>query len=394
MTYEELEEILLNDKPSDILRNRDEELFELIPELRICKGFDQNNEWHIYDVFEHILHVVDNVKPNLIIRLAALFHDVGKPLSYVEDELGFGHYYGHWNKSKDIFEKFIEKQNVGIDVKIMASKLIEYHDINFTKLDEDEIVRIISKFDIKSIKLLYEFKKADLLAQNSKYHYISDTFGEQEEKLINIRKSILPKRITIEDKEEFLRQISKDVDFASDDYIDYIDYLRDFSQSNEVYALAPVQIGIPKRIIYIRNTTSDMTKNSDEDYNEEIVYINPTIKNMYGHTEFLEACASCKYSDGNYIAGVVDRPYKIDIEYYDINGEKHSKTIEGFEATVFSHEYDHLNGVLHMDRLSFASLMTLEEMREYRTNNPYRIINKEDDFLYKEVYYSESNRIR
>jgi len=26
------------------------------------------------------------------------------------------------------------------------------------------------------------------------------------------------------------------------------------------------------------------------------------------------------------------------------------KTIEGFEATVFSHEYDHLNGILHMDK--------------------------------------------
>ena len=192
------------------------------------------------------------------------------------------------------------------------------------------------------------------------------------------------KRITIEDNEEYLRQISLDVDIEKDDYKKYIEYLREFCVNSEVYALAPVQVGIPKRIIYIRNTTTDMTKNNDNTYSEDIVYINPVIINMYGHTQFLEGCASCKYSNGDYITGVIDRPYKIDIDYYDINGNKQSKTIEGFETTVFCHEYDHLNGILHMDRIKDFSLMKLDKMREFRTNNPYKIIDKDKPFSYDE----------
>ncbi len=103
-----------------------------------------------------------------------------------------------------------------------------------------------------------------------------------------------------------------------------------------------------------------MTKNNDKSYNEEIVYINPIIKKIYGHTRFLEGCGSCRDSDGNYVTGVIDRPYKIEIEYYDVSGKNHNKVIEDFESTIFCHEYDHLNGILHMDRIKDSFLMTLE----------------------------------
>lgn len=193
------------------------------------------------------------------------------------------------------------------------------------------------------------------------------------------------KRITIKDNEKYLRQVSQDVDFLHDNYKKYIEDLRVFCQSEEVYALAPVQIGIPKRIIYIRNTTSDMSKNSNISYNEEIVYINPVIKKMYGHTKFLEGCASCEYIDGHFVVGELDRPYKIDIEYYDLNGNKQNKLIEGFESTIFCHEFDHLNGILHMDRTLKTSVMTLDEMREYRLNNPYKIISENEEFFYSDI---------
>ena len=61
MNIEELYEILVSDRPSKKLRYNEEELFELIPELAACKGFDQNSKWHPYDVYEHILHVVDGM---------------------------------------------------------------------------------------------------------------------------------------------------------------------------------------------------------------------------------------------------------------------------------------------------------------------------------------------
>lgn len=193
------------------------------------------------------------------------------------------------------------------------------------------------------------------------------------------------KRITIEDNKEYLRQISTDIDFKKDDLNKYLKDIKEFCEHSELFALAPVQVGIPKRIIYVRNTSQDMTKNLNSLYNEDIIYINPVIKKMYGHTKFLEGCGSCKFSDDTYITGVLDRPYKIEIEYFDINANKNTKTIEGFETTVFCHEYDHLNGILHMDRINETYKMTLEEMRIYRTNHPYEIISKDEIFSYDDI---------
>ena len=50
MTYNDLIEILLSDDVYDRLKQNEEEVFLLFPELKICKGFEQNNDWHIYDV--------------------------------------------------------------------------------------------------------------------------------------------------------------------------------------------------------------------------------------------------------------------------------------------------------------------------------------------------------
>lgn len=187
------------------------------------------------------------------------------------------------------------------------------------------------------------------------------------------------KRKTIENDEEYLRQKSLPVDLKNDNIEEILAILKEFCNENSVFALAPVQIGIPKRIIYIKNSSSDMNKNFTEGYDESIIYINPKIINSYGTTYFLEGCASCKYEKNGesiYYVSLIKRPYKIDVEYQDINGNKKFKTIEGFEATVFSHEYDHLNGILHIDFAREVIEMNSSEMKDYRTKHPYNIISK------------------
>lgn len=187
MDLEELYQILLTDKPSSILKNREKELFYLIPELEKCKGFDQNNDWHIYDVYEHILHVVDNVNQNLVIRLAALFHDIGKPFSYTEDENGVGHFYGHWEVSQRIFIEFANKYNIDVYIRDNVSQLIYFHDINLSKLDSVELIKIIDIFDNAGIMQLFDLKKADLLAQNKKYNYILNEYNIQKKKILQLK---------------------------------------------------------------------------------------------------------------------------------------------------------------------------------------------------------------
>lgn len=186
-------------------------------------------------------------------------------------------------------------------------------------------------------------------------------------------------RKTIEHDEEYLRQISEDIDFENDNYLEIIDKLKDYCEEHVCYSLAPVQIGIPKRVIYIKNTTQNTETNDIEGYNEKIVYINPVIVKETGKTKFLEGCESCIYLKDNqmiYYVCEVERPYSIEIEYYDISGNKKIKTIKGFEATVFYHEYDHLNGILHIDKSNNVREMTMDEMKAYRKEHPYEIISE------------------
>lgn len=191
----------------------------------------------------------------------------------------------------------------------------------------------------------------------------------------------MDKRKTIENDEPFLRQVSTPVDFIKDDYKKYVRELKEYCESHAVYAMAPVQIGIPKRMIYFKNTTEDMSKNMEKNYNEEIVLINPSIIKMAGHTRFLEGCESCL----NFV-GVIDRPYSVEVKYFDKEGKEHQETFDGFKATVFCHEYDHLNGVLHIDLTDNIMQMSLKEKSEYRRKNPQKVLSKFGEFPFVDRY--------
>ena len=184
MDIKELYDILLSEKPSEEIKNNEKKIFELIPELEVCKGFNQNNPWHIYDVYDHIMHVVDNVDNNIIIRMAALFHDIGKPNTYTEDENKIGHFYGHYIESVKIFDAFSKRNNLNEDIVSSVKKLIFYHDKNIGKCNDEELKELSNIFTLDEIRMLFQLKKADLLAQNKKYHYILENYEVEEKELL------------------------------------------------------------------------------------------------------------------------------------------------------------------------------------------------------------------
>lgn len=173
---------------------------------------------------------------------------------------------------------------------------------------------------------------------------------------------------------EWLRQVSREVDLSTEDITEDLKILEEYCLGHGVFAMAAVQLGIPKRLVYIKNT--DLEKIDDEEWNEATVLVNPVIKTREGLTQYWEACASCLDN-----MGLVLRPYKIEIEYLDIYGNKQEMMFEGFPATVFSHEYDHLDGVLHMDKAIEVLVMEKEERKEFRKEHPYEVFSKEGDFL-------------
>ncbi|MBQ2872887.1 MAG: peptide deformylase [Bacilli bacterium] len=205
------------------------------------------------------------------------------------------------------------------------------------------------------------------------------------------------KAITIEDNEKYLRQISETVDIKNDKEIEKdIKVLEEFCKENEVMAMAAIQLGIPKRIVYLKNTnidiinklqTNEATEN-EEKYNESRVLINPIIKKREGLTEYWEACASCLDNFGRVL-----RPYKIYLEYTDINGNKQESTFEGFESTVLSHEMDHLDGILHMDIAEEVKIMNKEERKKWRQQNGYKIISQTGDYKKEKMLYKQKENI-
>ncbi len=180
--------ILLSEKPSEQIIKNEEFVFSLIPELKLSKGFNQNNKWHIYDVYNHILRVVDGVPSDLSLRLSALFHDIGKPFAYYEDEQGQGHFHGHWIKSQEIFLNFAKDNNLDAELSMIVSKLVFYHDLNIGKLDGDSLVNFVNELGGENIEKYFFLKRSDLLAHSPLAHYKLDEYDKQEAAMLKLRK--------------------------------------------------------------------------------------------------------------------------------------------------------------------------------------------------------------
>ena len=89
------------------------------------------------------------------------------------------------------------------------------------------------------------------------------------------------------------------------------------------------------------------------------VVINPEIKFLTpDEVAFWEGCLSVPD-----LRGLVPRPGKLRLTAYDRQGKKLELEAEGFAATVLQHEYDHLDGILFLDRM--PDMKRLSFTREY-----------------------------
>lgn len=200
------------------------------------------------------------------------------------------------------------------------------------------------------------------------------------------------KLVTIKEDEAFLRQISKEVVFPDAELAQDFADLKEYTLANKVFAMASVQIGIPKRLIFVKNTDPN---DRSENGTNHITMVNPVILSKKGKTEFLEGCQSCL----QYWA-VVERPYEIVVRFQDLNGAEHTEKFEGFSATVLSHEIDHLDGILHMDRAEeIIEVDKLEKdmRKQFVGKYPYKILSKDCPFEYgpiKNFIQNPNNKIK
>ncbi|MCP5470439.1 MAG: peptide deformylase [Chlamydiales bacterium] len=128
--------------------------------------------------------------------------------------------------------------------------------------------------------------------------------------------------------------------------------------------LAAPQIGIPLQIILVDTLISPEQK----DFSHPLdVFINPKITWISDEIEeYREGC----YSTGT-LSGKVPRSKQIRLEAYNRFGEMVELEAEGYNARIFQHEVDHLNGLRFPDRMTnFNNLHWVEEdeIEEYRAN--------------------------
>ena len=187
---EEFRKILTCGEPVfDIFMRYSDVICFIVPELAMCYKFNQNNRYHTHDVYEHILHVVDNCKTNKFeIKMAALLHDIGKPNCYSEDKNGFGHFYGHPEVSGIIANSVLSSDfRVTSDERDLILKLVENHDMPLAETRKS-IRRAMLKFGVDFLNDFFILKQADMddhIYPDDKYITTTDNFKSIMQELIN-----------------------------------------------------------------------------------------------------------------------------------------------------------------------------------------------------------------
>ncbi|MDD2942691.1 MAG: HDIG domain-containing protein [bacterium] len=97
------------------------------PELFAFKKFEQN-KFHSDDLFVHTLKVISKTSPNLVLRLAALLHDVGKPTTLtIDPDTGDRHFYRHESVGAEITSSFLEKWRFSHQIQSEVKTLVATH---------------------------------------------------------------------------------------------------------------------------------------------------------------------------------------------------------------------------------------------------------------------------
>ena len=161
----ELQEFLLGEHIHDALMQSIDVLGAILPELIAMKGFEQHTPYHIYDVLEHTAYVLQNTPPYPLVRWAALFHDIGKPGAYF-NENGQGHFFGHARISVFITRATLGRLSLPPAFVDDVLTLVRIHD-DVIQANPRAVKRALARLDgrVEMFEALCDLKRADALAQ-------------------------------------------------------------------------------------------------------------------------------------------------------------------------------------------------------------------------------------
>lgn len=196
----------------------------------------------------------------------------------------------------------------------------------------------------------------------------------------------------IKSDDKRLKEVSKEVLDFTKDYKSIIESIKEVCLEKSAYAAAAPQFGLNERFILVM--TDNKVCEMDEKIKKFVItsYFNPVITKMEGAQIYYEACMSVDNAIGR-----VKRPFRIKFRYQDIDGSKHVKTVEGFEAIIICHEIDHLDGIEYIDRADIIYYdVNVGQRKSIRERNPHEILSISEEFKYQSVrmivkQYSDEN---
>lgn len=151
----------------------------IMPEFDTCMETEQNHPHHCYSVGRHIVESMKAVEADKVLRLAMLFHDMGKPAMKTTDEEGIDHFHGHPEVSEKMTKEILRRLKFDNDTIHKVSRLVAFHDYsNSVEPDKRIVRRAINKIGEDIFPMLLKVKHADLAAQ-------SDYLREEKEDILN-----------------------------------------------------------------------------------------------------------------------------------------------------------------------------------------------------------------
>lgn len=159
-----LEKILLGRLPSAAFQWLQElGLLRLIlPELAAGKGVSQNR-FHKYDVYEHSLYSCDFMEePDVILKLSALLHDIGKVPTRKEKENGEASFYNHEIISSRLVVPIMKRFGIPKEVGLQVKFYVRNHMFHYTSEWSDRAIRrFLKKVSLIELENLIKLRKAD-----------------------------------------------------------------------------------------------------------------------------------------------------------------------------------------------------------------------------------------
>lgn len=183
----EFNKILLSKKPSVGINHLKElNLLEyILPGIKETYNFDQHSQYHHLDVYNHLISALDFSSPNIVNRLAALLHDIGKPETFEMIE-GQGHFYKHHRTSSTRAEYILKRLKYPKHIIESVCTLIHQH-MRLLDLSNDKSTKkFMNKVGYKLLDGYLDLRQADIKSSktNDDLSTIKD-MKETFERIIN-----------------------------------------------------------------------------------------------------------------------------------------------------------------------------------------------------------------